>query len=77
MFAVIMNGDTPFAIVIFDQQRTICAGPGAPLSRHSSKGGPLKPGLDLSGDVSDLVYAAALACAEVAASSMSLAVSFG
>jgi hypothetical protein len=30
-----MNGDTPFAIVIFDQQRTICADPGAPLSSHS------------------------------------------
>jgi hypothetical protein len=60
MLAVIMNGDTLFAIVIFDQQRTICAGPGAPLSSHSWKGGPLKPGFDLSGHVSDLLYAAAL-----------------
>jgi len=60
MFAVIMNGDTPLAIVIFDQRRTICAGPGAPLKSHSSKGGPLKPSFDLSGHVSDLLYAAAL-----------------
>src|SRR5437667_5842339 len=34
MFAVIMNGDTPLPIVIFDQQRTICAGPEAPLICH-------------------------------------------
>jgi hypothetical protein len=53
-----MNGDTPLPIVIFDQQRTICAGPGAPLSSHSWKGGPPKPGFDLSGHVSDLLYAA-------------------
>src|ERR1700681_641954 len=31
MFAVIMNGDTPLAIVILEQQRTIHAGPGTPL----------------------------------------------
>src|SRR5258706_3811103 len=31
MLAVAMNGDTPFAIVIFQEQRTIRSGPGAPL----------------------------------------------
>ena len=34
MFAVIMNGDTPFAIVILKQHRTIHAGPGAPSFCH-------------------------------------------
>src|SRR5437899_7765218 len=34
MFAVTMNGDTPFVIVILEQQRTIHAGPGAPFRRH-------------------------------------------
>src|SRR6267154_1925731 len=58
MFAVIMNRDSPLPIMIFDQQRTICAGPGAPLSSHSWKGNPLKPGFDLSGNVSN----AALRC---------------
>src|SRR5260370_4659827 len=34
MFAVIMNGDTPFGIVRLEQQWTIHAGPGAPLICH-------------------------------------------
>src|SRR6267143_5055467 len=34
MFAVSMNGDTPLAIVILEQQRTIHAGPEAPLICH-------------------------------------------
>jgi hypothetical protein len=35
MFAVAMNGDTPFAIVILQEQRTIHAGPRAPFISHS------------------------------------------
>src|SRR6267143_3477671 len=34
MLAVSMNGDTPFVIVILEQQRSIHAGPGAPFRRH-------------------------------------------
>src|SRR6266705_2786285 len=34
MFAVIMNGDPPFAIVILEQHGSIQAGPGAPLICH-------------------------------------------
>src|SRR5467141_1641967 len=34
VFAVTMNGDTPFVIVILDQQRTTHARPGAPFRRR-------------------------------------------
>src|SRR5258708_23597145 len=74
MFAVLMNGDTPLPIVIFDQQGTICAGPGAPLSSHSRKGDPLKPKTGLNGppsSPSDLLYAAFVAvCTACAAARM-------
>ena len=35
MFAVIMDGDTPFTIVIFEHQRIIHARPSAPISCHN------------------------------------------
>jgi len=74
MFAVFMNRDAPLPIVIFDQRRIICAGPGAPLSSHSKKGDPLKPKTGLSGppsSPSDLHYAAFVAvCTAFAAARM-------